>query len=280
MVLCDAIGDAGPGRRAADDVVLERIERQLHASLALGSRSRQLGAFKLFVWPTPDPHYRNAAVPTAKPARWAAAIAELLTAFMAEGRPPRLEFFVERWPGLREALEAAGLEVQLEAPVMAIENPPSPTALLRLPQGTLMRLKGHESNDALFAILAAAGSAFGETATASRGEMAVLRQRLRADQIRAAVLWDDGAPVAGASLVGTGPVRELAGVWTRPDRRRTGAAMRCCLNLIEGFFNSGGELAWLSAGSPASAALYARLGFHRIGTQLDMAAKQPPSQRR
>jgi predicted GNAT family acetyltransferase len=80
---------------------------------------------------------------------------------------------------------------------------------------------------------------------------------------------DGELPVSGSSLIGPGPVAELAGVWTRPPWRRRGYARAVCRLLLERYFAAGGELAWLSAGDLASGALYRRLGFVPCGVQLN-----------
>ena len=72
-------------------------------------------------------------------------------------------------------------------------------------------------------------------------------------------------------MIRTGAVAELAGVWTLPGWRRCGLARACCRLLLDRFFATGGELAWLSVGDAAGAALYVGLGFRPCGTQLNYA---------
>jgi hypothetical protein len=92
-----------------DRCLLRRLERQVHRGFARGSETREVGAFRIYLWPRPEPFYRNRALPVAEPGDWGPAVADLVRAFAAAGREPRVEFFAELWPGLGAALEAAGV---------------------------------------------------------------------------------------------------------------------------------------------------------------------------
>ena len=60
------------------DSLLARLEAQLHEALAEGSEINETSAFRLHVWRTPDPFYRNVAVPLLPQADWSRAIDDLL----------------------------------------------------------------------------------------------------------------------------------------------------------------------------------------------------------
>jgi predicted GNAT family acetyltransferase len=154
----------------------------------------------------------------------------------------------------------------MEAALM-VRRGPAPAE--PVPAG-LRHLRADDSDSLLTAALDAAGRAFGEPAIAAPGEVEALRERLASGTVRAAVLVEADRLVAGASLLGAGPVTELGGVWTAADRRRRGLARSLCAALLESHFAAGGELAWLTAGGAGSEPLYRRLGFARTGTQLDM----------
>jgi ribosomal protein S18 acetylase RimI-like enzyme len=276
--------DLQHARGAAETSLLRRVEAQLHASLAIGSEVLELSAFRLHLWPTPDPFFRNVAVPAAVPRSWPEAIAELLARFAEVGRRPRLEFFPELWPGLASTLTAAGLVAERSAPLMVLGSTNAlERAELRSPE--VRRLRAEDPGELLHDSLAAVGQAFGEPeALLATGEVETLRERLGRGQISSVIIEEGDGPCAGASLVGAPPVAELAGVWTRADRRRRGLARRVCRELLAGFFAAGGELAWLTAGDSSSERLYVELGFAPIGTQMDMhlphaAAAQPSALR-
>ena len=253
-------------------LLLARLERQIRRGLARGSEVREVGPFRLYLWPRPEPFYRNRALPasTAPGGDWRPAVAAMLAAFAAAGREPRLEFFAERWPGLPAALEMAGLRQELDAPVLAATAPPAPGDP---PRGTAgVRLLGPGvSRGTRQAFLAGAQAAFGHATTGQPdpGEVEQFGRDLDEGATLAAVRFDGDEPLAGASLIGIGAEAELAGVWTAPGHRRRGHAAAVCAALMRRFFAAGGEVVWLAAGGEGSERLYRGLGFERVGTQLD-----------
>ena len=44
-------------------LLLARLERQIRRGLARGSEVREVGPFRLYLWPRPEPFYRNRALP-------------------------------------------------------------------------------------------------------------------------------------------------------------------------------------------------------------------------
>lgn len=264
-------GPVLPGHPAltADPALLLRIERQAHRGFGRGSTIHDTGAFRIYLWPRPEPFYRNRALPVAEPPSWAPAIQALVTIFDAAAREPRLEFLAERWPTLPAALEAAGFIRESRAPVLVLDHPPG-----HVEAGGM--LLGPESPPALSAaFLSAAQAVFGVPAPGDPGELTQLRIDLRDGATLAATRLVAGEPVAGASLIGVGAEAELAGVWTRPEHRRRGHARAVCALLLGHFFAHGGELVWLSAGGEGSEGLYRQLGFVAAGTQLNYALATP-----
>jgi ribosomal protein S18 acetylase RimI-like enzyme len=252
----------------ADLDLLRRLERQVHRGFARGSEIRETGAFRVYLWPRPEPFYRNRALPVAEPADWAPAIAAAVEAFAALGREPRVEHFAELWPSLPRALEAAGFQGEA-TPVLARSRP--------APHGTdpaVTLLDGATPQALLAAFLDGAHTAFGGAAP-DAGELAQLGRDLAEGATLAAARLEDGRPVAGACLIGVGAEAELAAVWTRPDHRRRGHASAVCAALAGTFLARGGELVWLSASGPGSLALYEKLGFRPVGTQLNYARPAP-----
>ncbi len=253
--------------------LLARLERQIRRGLARGSEVRDVGAFRLYLWPRPEPFYRNRALPVAAApgGDWRPAVAAMLAAFAAAGREPRLEFFADRWPGLAATLEVAGLRRELEAPVMTAET--APPALSSDPArnpGGVRLLGPGVSRATRQAFLAGAQAAFGHgVGPPDPGEVEQLGRDLDEGATLAAARFEGEVPVAGASLIGIGAEAELAGVWTAPGHRRRGHAAAVCAALMRRFFAAGGELVWLTAGGEGSEPLYRGLGFERVGTQLD-----------
>lgn len=254
---------------------LRRLQQQFMRAMTPGSQVLDTIGFRVFVWPSGDLFYRNVAVPVAEPHDWGDAIRRMQDVFALMRRLPRLEFFEELWPRLPAALERAGYVREMRAPAMVLTE----AGLTRThseevgaadagPPATFL---GAMSPDALLqAFLDFQTGIFqGPGRTMEPAELPRLRTALRRGETMAAVILTEGRPVAAGSLVGLGAEAELAGVATRPDRRRAGLAERVCHSLLERFFATGGELAWLSAGGAGSDVLYRKLGFVTVGTQLN-----------
>lgn len=246
------------------------IEAQLLDALARsGAQVIEAGGFRVHLWHRPDPFYRNVAVPVARPAGWPQAFRQMDDTFRAAGRPARLEFIEERWPDLAGALRDAGFVRRQRMPVMILDGPGAAATT------TEVHLLGPASPPGLVAAtLDALNAAFGQVMTdATRAaETAQLRHELEAGHRRVAVVLRDGHPVAGACLIGDGAGAELAGVWTAAGHRRRGLGTAVCRGVLDRFLAAGGRFAWLGAHNDAAHALYARLGFRRVGHRLDFSA--------
>lgn len=260
-------------RRDARTMLLQRLADQFAAASADGSEVHRTSAFAIHLWRSPDPFYRNVAVPRCWPVDWPTAIEEMRRLMIAHGRMPRLEYFAELWPGLGAHLTAHGFALEAVGQVMAcgrnrFRSGPAPDPAVLLDAATPPAV--------LRACLEGAAGAFGSAAVACLPEeLERLRDGLARGSIRSAAVLCGGEVAAAASLIGADAVRELAGVWTAAAHRRRGFAAAVCRRLLAAFFAMGGKLAWLSAGSDASVALYHGLGFAPAGTQLNYVW-QPP----
>ncbi|HXN00342.1 MAG TPA: GNAT family N-acetyltransferase [Candidatus Dormibacteraeota bacterium] len=167
--------------------------------------------------------------------RLPAAIDALWARYRALREPLRIEFNEETWPELGAALERAGLVLETLNTLMACE-----------PQE--------------FRPFAAPSVVVGFLESDPR----------RASTLRAVGELD--RQVAGRASMGTvDGVAELYGVVTDPPFRRRGVAATICSALIERHFHDGGTLVFLDAENPGAEALYASLGFRRIGVRLSYA---------
>jgi predicted GNAT family acetyltransferase len=248
--------------------LLARLQRQVLRGFAQGSEIREGEAFRVHIWPTADPFYRNRALPRRRPRAWPAAIAEMVQVFRAAERTPRLEFFEELWPDLPEALEHAGFACEMQAPVLAAEAPPDTAA----PTDGVTLLDAASPDALLRAYMRNAAAQFDmRDGPDADQEARQLAREIAAGRTMAAACIEDGEPVAGGCLVGLGAEAELAGVWTASGHRRRGHALAVCKALLDRFLAGGGELVWLSAGGQGSERLYRRLGFLPVGTQLNYA---------
>lgn len=257
---------------AAD--LLATIESQLLSALARGATIIETPAFRVHLWPSPDPFYRNVALPVRRPADWRPAIAEMVAAFAHAGRAARLEFLEPCWPELAAALAAAGLHQEPPQTVMVCtDHPPSTPG----PPVTVLDRAAVTPGFAA-SYLEALHEAFEQPLASATlaDEAARLERDVAAGAcIVAAITDEDGRMIAGGSLIGATPppgsgvrpVAELAGVWTAMAWRRRGLATRTAAALLGGFLAGGRSLVWLSAETERTAALYARLGFRPVGRQ-------------
>ena len=258
--------------------LLAAIEAQFLAASAGAAQVVETPGFRVHLWTTPEAFYRNVAVPVGRSIDWAPAIPLMAAAFKGHWRVPTLEYLEERWPELGPALERDGFALEARLTAMAcdadtvgrVSGVPAPLAV--------RHLSGRTPKPALRAYLTALHGAFEQRFPASVGESdaARLKRALRDGRTRITIVEDDlGRAIAGANLVGigpvlgvSGPVAELSGVWTAEEARGQGLAQSATQALLERFFADGGGLVWLAADQARAAGLYAGLGFHPIGQQL------------
>jgi ribosomal protein S18 acetylase RimI-like enzyme len=194
------------------------------------------------------------------------------------GVPEAFEWVAETSPGLRMAVEAAGLAAH-DHPLMVLDDARTgrrPAA----PNGVVFRFVAPEDDVGLigavghvaFARLgtevgpegteALAASAAGRTAD----EDAFLRERLRAGLTVTAAALVDGQPVAIGTHQPVGAVTEVAGVATLPSFRRRGIGVAITDLLVQDALRRGVRTVFLSAADDAVARIYGRVGFRRIAT--------------
>lgn len=167
------------------------------------------------------------------------AIGMLRARYRASHELLRIEFNEECWPELGAALERGGLVLESRNPLMACE--PVEFRPFMAPSVMVRFLDVDPRHPST---LRAVGELDGQ--------------------------------VAGRASIGTVEgVAELYGVVTDPPFRRRGVAATVCSALIERHFHEGGSLVFLDAENPGAEALYAGLGFRRLGTRLSYAEPPP-----
>lgn len=260
-----------------EGTLLSRLEAGLRAGGAQGRKRVTSEAFDVFIAEATRGYLMSFAVPRGpEPEAWGPALEALKGAFAAHGRRPRLEFFHELRPGLAAALEEAGFARDSSAPVMVLTGaalaapPPEPQGR---PHGRYVRLSHRRPEQAEVFLRRQSLAYGGPSDEGALDWLPFLLQGLEAGKALAAGLALEGELVSGASIVLGGNVGELAGVWTLPERQGRGLAYELCARLLDDFFAAGHELAWLSAAEGAQG-LYERLGFRRLGTQLNYGLPQ------
>ncbi len=244
--------------------LLQRLVPNTLAAATEGRERADIGPFALFVSGASGDPIQSFAVPVAPVPEWRPAVIELQQAFDAAGRRFRVEFFRELHPALSPTLYAMGYEREMEAPLMVLHR----DAYRPAPDGPAELLApGDEA--AIDALMLVQREAFDQPMDdAGEADFRLrLRQGLARGSRQAALAQSDGVPAASGLLLIGGDTAELAAVGARPAFRRRGLAEAVCRRLLGSYF-AAGDLVWLSAAAGAEL-LYAKLGFHPVGTQLN-----------
>lgn len=257
------------------DALTARLERFYDAVPRGDARVETVGPFTLFV-PEPGgfPYY-------ARPALGTASFAEREVRAVRDrqcelGLPEAFEWQFAATPALADVLRDSGLSVH-EHPLQVLDGAvriPAPA-----PDVELTELHPAASDDDLRTALAAAdvgfghgGTAVGDTGTealqdarAKVGDEAVARcrRRLAEGRARMVVAGLDGTTVAVASAQLAEDAAEIVGVATLPAYRRRGLGAAVTAGAVAA---AGAHTTFLSASDDDVARMYARLGFHRVGT--------------
>ncbi|NBC34497.1 MAG: GNAT family N-acetyltransferase [Alphaproteobacteria bacterium] len=234
-----------------------------------------IGPFRAFFSDTSDDPLLSLAVPRQPAPDWRPGIEALQAAFAARNRTLRLEYFSELFPTLAMALAAEGLDSQDTMPVLVLAA--GEPIRVRATAGLVLSCPGPDDGATLRGLMALQARCFQALAgtNGDSGWLAQMRTDLASGLASACVASVAGEIIGGAMLISGGGAAELVGVATDPAWRRRRIASATCARLIAESFAGGNRLVWLSAGSPPAHALYKRLGFRHIGTQLN--AGPPPS---
>ena len=255
--------------------MITRVDTYLHSVPLSGAVAEQVGPFTLFRSTTVWPYYARP-VPgsgvTIKPDD-----VELVRERCAELEIPlSFEWVVDTCPSLGPAAAAAGLTV-VEHPLLVLERDDFRPVVA---DARVEILSADE--DVVRQCRAVANLAFSEPGTAvgtagpaerdvaaaetSDKMVATLRDRaLRGVAVSAGAFTDDGM-VASGTHQPVDSTTEIVGVGTLPSARRRGLGAAVTSKLVEHAFANGVDLVLLSAESDAVAAVYERVGFHRIGS--------------
>ncbi|MFC8721426.1 GNAT family N-acetyltransferase [Kitasatospora sp. NPDC057198] len=282
------------------EVVLTRLETYYDAVPRFSATTEEHGPFTLFVRTGQGWHYYGRPA-LGGPGVFTAEDVERVRARQRElGAPESFEWVHETTPGLRAAVEAAGLEVH-EHPllVLDLDTPPADASDAPAPADAPAEADGTPEvrvvapGDPLLAAavmlphlaFAEAGTQIGaagpeqlaEAVKAPDAEAAVARMtdRIAAGRtVLVAALGPDGEPVASGCHQPVGEVSEVVAVATLPALRRQGLARLVTSRLVEHARSSGVRTVFLSASDDAVARIYEGVGFRRIATAL---IAEPPS---
>lgn len=240
----------------------------MRRTLAAGADRRVLEGYDVFIWPRGDVFYRSLALPSSSLALKRSAIDGLIANFRQLGREPRVEFFAQTWPELPAELEHAGWHTDAALPAMSFDQiVPAP------PLPGIRELDAQTSKTHLAGFLKGLANTFGNEAEITPTELEQFMSSITRGAVQAAILERKGHVVAGGALTLCGDTAELQGVWVASEWRRRGIASGLCQHLLQHYLSTPDRLVWLSAGTPQSQKLYARIGCEPMGTQLSMCLK-------
>ncbi|MFE7120258.1 GNAT family N-acetyltransferase [Streptomyces sp. NPDC057654] len=265
--------------------MLERLERYYDAAPRSGARAEDFGPLTLFVregqgWP----YYARPTLGHAGPVS-AKDVADVRARQRELGAPESFEWVAETTPGLRAAVEQAGLVVH-EHPLMVLELDAASAPVAVPEDADGVRIRTVEPDDpALPSALAVPHLAFADPGTAvgtaglaeleelvrsqaDDGSAERIAARIRAGLTRVAAALVNGTALCAGQHQPVGKVSEIVGVGTLPSARRRGLGLKVTAALVADAGSTGVETVFLSAGDDDVARIYARLGFSRLGTAL------------
>jgi ribosomal protein S18 acetylase RimI-like enzyme len=262
-----------------DNEVIERIDAFCDAVPRPRARAEEHGPLVIFVpvgsgWP----YYarpRRGSRPPVTPADIRAVRARQRELII----PESFEWIEQTAPEMAAAAAEAGLEV-VAHPLMVLAGS---TRVPSLPPGIAVRIVAPEDPelDRIWAVPAVAfghpGTSVGDAGPAERdkiaadhdgGTMAMLRERLRSGQSVLAAAFGPDGPLAAGSYQAVDSVAEITGVGVLPSVRRRGLGAAVTALLALDARDRGVQTVFLSASDAAVARVYARIGFHEIGTAM------------
>ncbi|WP_419998544.1 GNAT family N-acetyltransferase [Streptomyces boninensis] len=274
-----------------NDSLRTRIEEYYAAVPLLFADAEEFGSLRLFVRRLPGtPYYGGPGYAQPVAGHMAAADIARVRARQRElAVPEAFEWLAETAPGMRAAIEAAGLPVT-ERPLMvldrrhAIEQGP-------LPDGVTLRALTAD-DPALPAALALPGLAFADEGTAvgpaGRKELSAAAEEVTADGTLAAArptitaghktviaaIAADGTPLAVGQYHPAHGTTEIGGIGTLPAARRQGLAAAVTAALVTHARTQDVHTVFLAYALAPVARLYARMGFRPAGITL-LIADQP-----
>jgi ribosomal protein S18 acetylase RimI-like enzyme len=237
----------------------ERIQAYLRATAAAFYEAVPVPPFTAFFSATDPLRYLNYAIPDEPAGGDLTEPLELLRAtFRSRGRLPRFEYVAGFSPDLAASLDAAGFEVELDAPLMTcppaeLVDPPAVPELEIVPATSDPRAAITVGNRSF-------GSPDAPEATDDEVEGWIARRSATDGASLLGLL--DGEPVAIASA--TPPLdglSEVAGVGVVEQARNRGIGSAMTAAAARGGAARGAELLFLSPGSEAAQSIYRRVGF-------------------
>ncbi|MEV0006528.1 GNAT family N-acetyltransferase [Streptomyces sp. NPDC047973] len=239
-------------------------------TLALTRRSPdhyRVGPFTVRHNPGWELKFANYAIPDQGAEPTARDIADLVEAFRAHDRLPRLEFLPSWAPAVEPALLAAGFTVENRAPVMAC----AVGGLLTPKPVDGLRVSEPVTADEFASAAAVQHTGFGGEGGPDEGEIAWLRAAAAGGGVAALATVNDLPAGAGGCSAPVGGIGELAGLAVAEAFRRRGVGAALSAWLTRTAFDRGFHTVWLEPGGPDVERVYAGIGYRRTGEKVDIS---------
>ena len=256
--------------------LLQRIDAYLDGVPRGVTITEEFGPFTLFI--NTGNGWRYYARPTPGQTLFDVDSVEAVLARQRElGQPQEFEWVTDLAPGVRDATEAAGLEVS----VMPLMHLPLDGFRPVVPEDGEIEVRIVSPEDDLATAVAVAHVGFGAPGT-EVGEAGIealptaaaaipastlefTADRMRDGFTSMAVATVGGVPVASGSHQPFGGATEITGVACLPAYRRRGLGAAVTSALVEDAMDRGVGTVFLSAGSEDIARVYERVGFRTVG---------------
>jgi ribosomal protein S18 acetylase RimI-like enzyme len=236
-----------------------RIQASILANSVRWRESVRVGPFTATFDRDEDNRYLNYAVPDAAATPSSDDVAELVAAYRARGRVPRLEYIPQLAPAVEAVLLVAGFQVEGRLPLMTCARAED----VRRTSAEVIELVAPASEEEYRAAVSAQSEAYGEQGPPAQHAVDSLRRTVAAGGVAVLARDSETGEAAGAGWC-TAPedgLTELTSVGVRPAFRRRGVAAAMTGWLAEQAFAAGMAGVFLMAAGRAEARIYERAGF-------------------
>ncbi|MEV0567469.1 GNAT family N-acetyltransferase [Dactylosporangium sp. NPDC050588] len=243
-----------------------RIQQSVVVNLSNRPAPVRVGPFVIGVDPTTASPSINYATPRPDAPITAGDVADLVAAFRAADRTPRLEYVAGCAPSLEGLLRDAGFAVEARHTYLCCRPSTLRTSAVPDPY----QLRTPDTDELLAALIGAQNAAFGAEPVASPADVARVRRLQAAGGVAVMAVTGDECAGGGQAVPPADGVSEVAGIAVCTPHRRRGLAGAITADVTARLFASGVDLAWLEASGEDSWRVYTRVGYERAGERLYM----------
>lgn len=237
---------------------------------AIHRETVKIGPFTATFTPSTDLPYLNYAVPDEGATASAEDIANLVEAYQARGRIPRLEYISAAAPAIEGQLIGSGFVIEGRLPLMVCSpstfRPPEP------PEGIDV-LSANTDADFEGAVAVTKQAYSGDDSPPTAPEVAARRRLVALGGIVVLARDQQSSEACGSGIceVPHDAISEVATVGVVPSYRRRGVAAAVTGGLCQEALKAGVESLWLTPERDYTERLYARLGFETVSEVIHLS---------